>query len=141
MVKVLNKIGSHASNKKRLKSLANKCEALSREYTKLRDKSCVCGCGKTTGLDWAHGISRKRERFKYHPNNTFRMHHECHLAMDQSPIKSVILNNLMNNRLGPIEWQLMLLEAMTIFRPTEEFYNNQIEQLQTLIAEVNNDLY
>jgi len=125
-------------NKKNLTTYANKCERLSREYTKLRDKSCACGCGKTTDLDWAHGISRARERFKYHPLNTMRLNHDCHLAIDHSPLKSVLMNELMNRRIGEPTWQLMLLESFSVFKPTEEFYLNQIEELNRLIAEVNN---
>lgn len=128
-------------NKKNLKTLANKCERLSREYTKLRDTSCACGCGKTYGLDWAHGISRERERFKYHPLNTMRLNHNCHMAIDHSPIKSVLMNQLMNRRIGELSWQLMLLESFSVFKPTEQFYLEQIAELEKLIAEVQSVQY
>jgi len=132
-----SKIGYSASNKKILTRLANKCERLSREYTKLRDRSCVCGCGKTTGLDWAHGISRQRELTKYHKLNTFRMNHECHLEMDHSGEQE----KFMIKRLEQQGYYELKREAYMPFKPTVEWYQLQIVQLNTLIAEVQHDKY
>ena len=144
MVKVLNKIGSHASSKKRLKSLANKCEALSREYTKLRDKSCVCGCGKTTGLDWAHAVTRERELIKYHILNTFRLNHDCHLMIDLSKDKYAKMEELQRKRLSKeeyAEWERLRSEAAFPFKANEDFYLNQIAELGTHIKEVEYVIY
>ncbi|MFA5803689.1 MAG: hypothetical protein WC879_03505 [Melioribacteraceae bacterium] len=125
-------IDSIIAYNKALTRLANKCEKLSREYTKLRDKSCVCGCGRTYGLDWAHGISRERERTKYHPLNTFRMNHEHHLWMDHSG-KQV---EFMIMFVGEERFTELRQLALRPFKPTIEWYEQQIEQLQTFITEV-----
>lgn len=130
-----SKIGTSASNKMMLKRYANKCEKLSREYTKLRDTFCVCGCGKTTGLDWAHGISRGRELTKYDPLNTFRMYHVCHIKMDFFGRQE----SLMIKRLGHEAFYELKRKAYMPFKPTVEWYQLQAVQLDTLIAEVQHD--
>lgn len=118
----------------KFKKYEAKAERLSREYTKLRDVTCVCGCGKNYDLDWAHGISREREQFKYHPNNTMRLNHFCHLGIDHSPIKHALMDALMSSRLGADVWAVMKLQSFAPFKPTVIFYENQIEELQQLIA-------
>ena len=134
-----------ADNKKILQRLANKCEKLSREYTELRDPVCQCAdvnCQKTTGLDWAHGISQRCERFRYHPVNTMRLYHECHLAIDHSPEKKRLMDELMFKRLNIAqfeEWTIMRVESFLPFRPTVEWYEKQIAELTRLIAEVQHD--
>lgn len=126
-------IDSITAYNKALIRLANKCEKLSREYTKLRDKSCACGCGISYGLDWAHGISREREATKYHPLNTFRMNHEHHLWMDHSGKQP----EFMYKFIGEERFNELKQLALRPFKPTVEWYEQQIKQLQILIAEVN----
>lgn len=142
-----SKIGFCISNKKKLITLANKCEKLSREYTKLRDPICQCAddnCQRTTGLDWAHGISQRCEQFKYHSINTMRLNHECHLAIDHSPNKKQLMDELMIKRLNPSqfkEWVVMQVDSFMPFRPTISWYEKQIAELNRLIAEVQHDQY
>lgn len=140
-------MGVCISNKKKLITLANKCEKLSREYTKLRDSICQCAdekCQRTTGLDWAHGISQRCERFRYHPINTMRLNHECHLKIDHSPDKKGLMIELMFRRLNPTqfrEWAVMQTDSFFPFTPTTEWYEKQIAELTRLIAEVQNDQF
>jgi hypothetical protein len=142
-----SKIGTTASSKKTLKRLANKCEKLSRKYTALRDPICQCAddsCQKTTGLDWAHAISQRFEKFRYNPINTMRLNHECHLAIDHSPEKKRLMDELMFKRLSITqfeEWTRMRMESFLPFKPTIEWYEKQIEELTRLIAEVQHAEY
>lgn len=107
----------------------NKCERLSKEYTKLRDLECRCGCGKRIGLDWAHAIKRGREEFKYDPNNTFRLNHNCHLKIDHSAGRDDFFTQL----IGEERYNEMKQRAFRSFKPTEEWYKQQIKQLEDLI--------
>lgn len=136
---IYTKIGYSASHKKVLQRLANKCEKLSREYTERRDPFCQCldpRCFISTGLDWMHAIPRHREQFKYDPDNTLRMNHEHHLRIDCSPHKKELLDELMNDRIGVDVWNEMKRLAMLPFTPTEEFYLEQIKELETLLRGV-----
>jgi len=134
------KIGTNT--KKTLQRLANKCEKLSREYTKLRDPICQCAddnCQRTTGLDWAHGISQRCEQFRYHPVNTMRLYHECHLKIDHSSNKKQLMDELMFKRLSDSqwrEWAFILVDSFFPFKPTVEWYEKQIAELTRLISEV-----
>lgn len=110
-------IENSKKEKKKLQRLANKCEKLSREYTSLRDPICQCAddnCKITTGLDWVHAIPRHREQFKYDPRNTLRLNHVHHLAIDNSPIKSVLMDQLMIKRIGSDEWETMKLQSFVL---------------------------
>ena len=118
--------------RKELNKYANKCERLSREYTKLRDTQCRCGCGKRVGLDWSHAITREREEFKYHPDNTFRLNHECHLRIDHGGKKDEFFSKL----IGEERYSEMKQKAFRPFKPTKEWYEQQIQQLQQLIEAI-----
>ena len=128
-----------ADRREKLQSLANKCEKLSREYTAKRDLFCQCldpNCFQTNGLDWCHGISRGREEFKYHPDNTFRLCHEHHLAIDHSSNKHLLMDQLQIKRIGVKRWEEIKNKSSLAFIPTEEFYIGTITMLQELIREV-----
>lgn len=136
---IINKIGYSASHKKVLQRLANKCENLSRKYTALRDQICQCSdpkCFISTGLDWMHAIPRGREQFKYDPDNTLMMDHEHHLLIDCSSQKKELMDELMTDRIGREKWEEMKRLAMLPFIPTEEFYLEQINELEQLMRGV-----
>ena len=136
-----NKIASGVnwdSHKRQLATLANKCEKLSRLLTRLKYPTCACGCGRRT-TDWCHAISRHVEFLKYHPQNTFGMFHECHLAIDHAPDKLAKMDALMCRLIGRDEWQDLKISASVPYTPTIVFYSGMIEILHKAINEANNE--
>jgi hypothetical protein len=134
----ISKLGPSAVNwdnqKRQLKTMANKCEQLSRKLTRLKYPACACGCGRRT-TDWCHAITRHVEYLKYHPNNTFGMFHECHLAIDHAPNKHALMDALMARLIGYDVWKDLKLSASVPYTPTLTFYSGMIEILQKAINE------
>jgi hypothetical protein len=124
-----------ARNERELKRLQNKCEQLSRHLTRLKFPFCACDCGKPS-TDWCHAVPRHNKALKYHPLNTFGAAHECHLKIDHSPIKRILMRNLMDKIIGPQQWVNLQIEGFAPFDGTIDFYNNMIQKLETAIKEV-----